>query len=163
VTTWQDLSARVGRRDKPYVLVHAVVLNGELTDPEEIAQGFEDAWVSCEWPGQAATPSVWMAVLGEALDLDTEYLHGTEVRSKDELPQSVTLYRGATPEHAEGMSWTDDRERAEWFAGRFNGMASGEGRVYEVEATPDMVLARFDRRGESEWVLDPEYLDDLQG
>lgn len=156
--SWDELSARMGRNAKPHALIYAVLIDNDLTDPEEIAIGFEDAWVSCEWPGRAAEPTLWMSVLNEALDTDSEYLLGTEIRPKSELPDSVTLYRGAAEDAAQGMSWTDDLDRAEWFANRFGGRHGAK--VYTVEAYPEMVLARFDRRGESEWVLDPDLLPD---
>lgn len=161
MTTWNELSSRMGRNNKPHALVYAVVVNEVLTDPEEVAKGFEDAWTACEWPGRAASADLWLGVLGNALDIETEYLLESEVRPKSELPESVTLYRGAPEDAARGMSWTDNLERAQWFASRFPGYLDGN--VYTVEATPDMVLARFhESRGENEWVLDPDFLPEVE-
>jgi hypothetical protein len=91
-----------------------------------------------------------------------EYLNETNVRPNTELPQSITLWRGAIAKHRRGLSWTDDRDRATWFAGRFNGTLAKTAHLYRLDVTPEMVLARFSKRGESEWVLSPEALDEAE-
>jgi hypothetical protein len=67
--------------------------------------------------------------------------------------EPVTLYRGATPARARGMSWTDDRDRAEWFARRFDDSA----RVWTATLKPHDLLARIHApdggRGEHEYVV----------
>src|SRR5699024_7912132 len=55
---WADLSARIGRNDKPGVLFSAVV-SGVLTEAE-LRKGLEDTWTTCEWPGLAAEHDVWV-------------------------------------------------------------------------------------------------------
>lgn len=58
------------------------------------------------------------------------------------------------------MSWTDDLERAQWFADR--DLGKGAGRVYVCNAPPAALLAFISGRGEAEYVLDPSpgYLND---
>lgn len=70
------------------------------------------------------------------------------------LPDTFTIYRGAEPRHRKGLSWTIDREKAEWFARRFQ----RGGKVYSATARKVDVIAYFDCRGESEIVIDPEEL-----
>ncbi len=53
---WADLSARIGRNDKPGVLFSAVV-TGALSE-RELRRGIEDTWTTCEWPGRSASRGV---------------------------------------------------------------------------------------------------------
>lgn len=50
---WSELSARLGRDEKPGLLVGATG-SGLLSDPGELRVALEDTWTTCEWPGSAA-------------------------------------------------------------------------------------------------------------
>lgn len=73
------------------------------------------------------------------------------------LDDEITIYRGVTSYNADNvkaLSWTLDYDKAEWFSKRF-----GEaGTVYEAQIEKAHILAYFDRRNESEIIVDPEYL-----
>lgn len=152
--TWADVSAGLGRRDMPHALVYAVIMDEVITDPEEVAIGIESAWVSTEWPLSAADPDVWLNVWSYATDDGLTYLEGDQITDIANLPETLTVYRGAAPGYERGMSWTTDLERARWFANRFN---QGH-EVFVAEVPREAVLARFGRRGEDEVVIDPDYL-----
>lgn len=155
MTGWHDLSARAGRNDLPVILYKAIA-SGTLYHPSEIARGVSDAWTACEWPLRIADAEVWQWMFMRALD-QTEYLLEGRIRPARELPATTTLWRGAEEDYRCGMSWTDDRDRAVWFATRF---PHRDARLYRIEATPNMVLARYDlARGEREWVLDPYLIE----
>ncbi len=161
--SWSEVSARLGRNDMPYALAMAVLVNGEMTDADDIAQGVTDAWCSAEWPAQALDASIWWNLFDHAVASPCDYLHDGVARDREELPgPEVTLYRGAIEDHRYGMSWTDNLERATWFANRFNGMSGGAvGKVWQVTVDADVILARFqERRGEDEFVLDPHLIED---
>lgn len=160
---WSTVSARLGRNDLPAALVHAVFINNTLTEPEDIAAGVASAWTMCEWPEQAVDQDLWSMLYAYAVeDLVDSYLHDDDIRGRDDLPEQVTLWRGAIEDRRLGMSWTGDRKRAEWFAHRFDGMTDKVGKVYQVTVDRELILARFEEgRGEDEYVLDPVYLDDL--
>jgi hypothetical protein len=67
------------------------------------------------------------------------------------LPDELTIYRGAREDlNEDGLSWTTDRARAEWFAKRFN--REGDAVVLEARVTKHDVLAYFTGRNESEVV-----------
>lgn len=75
--------------------------------------------------------------------------------------EPLTLFRGAVPRHARGMSWTPDRALAEWFAHRFDALSPGF--VYVVEAPPAAVLwAGTNGRKEQEVIVDPRLLPRLR-
>jgi hypothetical protein len=158
MTTWAKLSERAGRNDMPAILVYACA-HGQLL-PKEVAKGLADAWTMCEWPRQAMESKYWRIIFGMALD-DHEFIKDNgEIGLHSELEPTLTLWRGAMPEYREGMSWTDDRDLAKWFATRLN----FSGCLYEITIPNDAILANFNNRGEREFVVDLDLLfeDDIQ-
>jgi hypothetical protein len=164
MSTWSEVSARQPRRDLPYLLAMAVLVNGDIVDQEEVAKGVADAWTMPEWPGLALDYSVWGNLFGEALGaFDDCYLTDDgEVQSREDLPETLVLYRGAAAGHEDGMAWTTNLDRATWFATRFNGQVGGVHTVRRIEVDRDAVLAVFHRRGEDEYVLDPGLIEDYE-
>lgn len=80
----------------------------------------------------------------QALMYDDEY------KTYKGLPETFTVYRGVTPgRNPDGMSWTRDLSKADWFSRRF-----GDGYVLEGIANKKDVLAFFSRRGEEEVVIE---------
>lgn len=80
----------------------------------------------------------------QALMYDDEY------KTYKDLPETFTVYRGVTPgRNPNGMSWTRDLSKADWFSRRF-----GDGYVLEGIANKKDVLAFFSRRGEEEVVIE---------
>ena len=72
----------------------------------------------------------------------------------------MTVCRGVTSYNAKNikaLSWTLDRDTAEWFAHRFG----EEGTVYEAQISKEHILAFFNGRNESEVVVDPKYLEQI--
>jgi hypothetical protein len=68
------------------------------------------------------------------------------------LPETMTVYRGG-PEG--GISWTLDRERAQWFADRF-----GVGHpLWTTAVTKAQVFGFLTGRGEQEIILDPDEVE----
>ena len=84
-----------------------------------------------------------------------------ELRQLQALEDPVTVYRGVTPHNARNiraLSWTLDRDTAEWFAHRFG----EDGTVYEAQIAKAHILAVFLGRNEWEVVVDPKYLEQVQ-
>lgn len=80
----------------------------------------------------------------QALMYDDEY------KTYKDLPETFTVYRGVTPgKNPDGMSWTRDLSKADWFSRRF-----GDGYVLKGIANKKDVLAFFSRRGEEEVVIE---------
>lgn len=170
-TTWEEVSARAGRNDMPAILAN----NWSRLSRTERAKGLHEAWVLAEWPEQylAFAPGqlksypeglggwyLWTKMFRNVCREERDYLHNDDVRPMTELPEWITLYRGAIEDLQGGMSWTDDEGLARWFASRFNGMYTQKyepqnGHLYRLEAQREFVLAKFDiRRNESQYVLD---------
>ena len=77
-----------------------------------------------------------------------------------DLDDVVTVYRGVTSmneKNVKALSWTLDRDTAEWFAHRF-----GEnGTVYEAQIQKQHIYAYFSGRNESEVIVDPKHLMEI--
>ena len=77
-------------------------------------------------------------------------MYDDEYKTYKNLPETFTIYRGVTPgRNPDGMSWTRDLSKADWFSRRF-----GDGYVLEGIANKKDVLAFFSRRGEEEVVIE---------
>lgn len=130
--------------EKPYRMqaVRRLYEDGHLTDRATLTELFHSVWTNIE--------NVWQC------HEDVEYLLPLLDRDtllKDEfmaaLPDTITVYRGHQHVNENGMSWTTDREKAEWFARRY-GKA---GEVTERTVSKDDVLFATNEQGESEVVL----------
>ena len=109
------------------------------TDSENIYETIED-W---KWLWSSSHPGRENAMTPE------------ERKALRDLPTTLNIYRGIShPNKDGGMSWTIDRNKAEWFARRFG----NHSRVLTGRVTRDAVYAFFLGRGESEVVVDPEYI-----
>lgn len=76
------------------------------------------------------------------------------------LDDVVTVYRGVTSYNAKNvkaLSWTLDRDTAEWFANRYG----EQGTVYEAQIEKEHICAVFQGRNEAEVIVDPTYLLDI--
>lgn len=143
---WAEVSARAGRNDLPYLLF----TNLHQIDPADLPQAVTNAWQMAEWPEQHADQELWLM----AFEMAGFTVDG-EPADRAVLPETMTLYRGCTPERLNGMSWTTDLKTAQWFAKRFG----DEGEVYQIEIPSEFVLAKIDGRKEAEVVVDTLALD----
>lgn len=81
-----------------------------------------------------------------------------ELKQYLDLPDKLTVYRGIRGRGSlKALSWTTDRNQAEWFAKRWN----KGGQVYSATVKKEDVLAVFSSRGESEIVVDYTKLSDI--
>ncbi len=113
------------------------------TDSENIYESFED-W---QW--------IW-----DSIAVNRESAMSNEEQAEFAvLPDTLVIYRGVEPQGTElGMSWTTDRDKAVWFARRFN----GRGKVLKTEIAKSSALAYFTGRGESEIVVLPDMLGSVE-
>jgi hypothetical protein len=124
---------------------------------EATAQLVETCWNIPEWPSQLGK-NRWLKLwkrAGKVCNRDcAEYGEiGCAVAPEIE----ITLWRGASPKHKRGLSWTGDRSRAVWFASRFSSIF--ESKVYEVKVPARRILAHLTDRGENEYVVNVAGLD----
>ena len=85
-------------------------------------------------------------------------MYDDEYETYTALPENFIVYRGVTPgRNPNGMSWTREYDKAEWFSNRF-----GEGYVLEGTVNKKDVLAFFSRRGEEEIVIEAKNVQNKQ-
>jgi hypothetical protein len=86
------------------------------------------------------------------------YLSPENKEFLDSLPERVTIYRGVQrPSRYVGISWTLDREVAEWFAGR-NTLGGGIPTLLSGHAKKSNIVAVFTGRNESEVLILPRHV-----
>lgn len=144
---------------KPYKLgffKHAAPLLSE----QDAALFLSQSWIISEAPNldpnwsKRELVSLFRAIDPQKLMNDEEY---TLFQGLDNV---VTIYRGVTSYNAKNikaMSWTLNRDTAEWFAHRFG----EDGTVYEAQIEKKHIYAIFTGRNESEVIIDPKYLLNL--
>ena len=165
--TWERLSARAGRNDLPVILADSVLgengYQGVSLPLAEIPHAIGHTWPLAEWPQAALGLDVWLFLFGVLPD--DQYIDEDRLADTDRLPEYLHLYRGCAAGREMGMAWTEDRDRAVWFATRF-GSRWGEPMLLETNVPRELVLAKFHAgRGEAEWVIDVTCLEpaDLEG
>lgn len=150
-------SRATATRDAPF-FVGACVHAGCFT--EEVAvEAVAWSWSMPEWPEGNFGKPFWLRLFGAV-----GYLHHDRADDLTRTPPETVpdLWRGAISSRRKGLAWTADRERAEWFAQRWE--AGGHFKQLHLwhlpagAVEPRRVLARFDGRGEAEWVIDTRRL-----
>lgn len=147
-------------RDAPWICYRLVV--SESLTPEAARSLAAWAWTMCEFPEANFEPDGWRLVFwtlsrdgrGILTDADPDHDRDPNRPPLDVPDAPVRLYRGAVAARADGMTWTGSHERATWFAERFNGALDDTARVYTAVVEPHRIYARFDGRGEDEYVID---------
>lgn len=131
---------------------------------EEQAKGIEETWTLAEFPARLITPEDWYFMFDHVLEEQGFHLGDDGIiASNDVFPETLTLWRGALPEFREGMSWTDDKEQALWFAHRLD-HGDNIGKLYEITVGREIIIGRFNARRENEFVIHADELweDDVQ-
>lgn len=145
--------------NKPYYLTF-LKFSAPVLSQKDLGQLLADAWILEECPNQDRNVSK-QELLNLFRSVPPELLMNEEERAAYRtLDDPVTVYRGVTSYNAKNikaLSWTLDRETAEWFAHRFG----EEGTVYEAQIPKKYILAYFNGRNESEVVVDPKYLEQI--
>ena len=143
----------------PYALTFLKLASPYLSR-KDFSEILASAWINCEAPhndpelNKADLVFMFKSADPKALMEDDEY------EQLQELDDTLTVYRGVTSYNADNvkaLSWTLNKEKAEWFAHRFN----DDGAVYEAQIDKKHIFAIFNGRNESEVVLDPQYLTDI--
>ena len=138
--------------EKPYRLefFNAWYLSHRVS-VEDLRQYLPDLWTSTEFPLGSDDDGEWLINLFREIGF---YSDNGWAAPKQPMP----IFRGG---RQDGMSWTLDRRVATFFAKRFNPEQPLP--LYSAIAPPESVLAVFmDARGESEVVVDPSLLTEVE-
>lgn len=171
---WRKLLKRsIDAKDNPYgifmMLHHAYAMTflkyaGEYMSDKDFAKILGDAWVQAENANDdvEVTQEEQLEMFRRA---PKKYLmSNSERKAFYALPDEVTVYRGLEDvfEHElHALSWTTDIHTAEFFANRFHKKGDAPGCIYQAKISKAHILAYFDRRDESEVIVEPAYLTDI--
>lgn len=117
-----------------------------------------ELWTDTEFPRQHGLAR-WMHLFGRMTPGKERLMREEDRAVYVKLPDAITVYRGSWKDCESGLSWTTDRQRAEWFARRL--LKQGEkGVVTQGTAAKRDVIAYFGGRNESEVVINPRLVRD---
>lgn len=116
-------------------------------------------WIETELPSRCvdAWQGIWDAVGASPARLLV--MTANDRRGYAKLPDSLTVYRGATVGGERGWSWTLERSIAEDFAKRYELDGPHPPLICTAEIAKGDVLAYFEIGGEHELIVDPHELD----
>lgn len=141
--------------NKSYRLLYLDIIFHALP-PTERSKWLSEIWVESENPNMDVNVSLEESV---SLFRDDDILldvlmEEEELEYYNSLPDEFEVYRGVAVGRIDGgLSWTDKKEVAEWFAHRFD-TENEKGYVRKMKIKKEDVLAYFNRRGEDELVID---------
>jgi hypothetical protein len=143
----KDWSRFVFLHERPYRLNALLEIQDQLKDTQYWSL-LADTWIDTEnaWQNRAK----WRKLFNSNRPYSNYLMSEEEDNAMRSLPQMVTIYRGTSFKNEKGLSWTLSKEKAEFFAQRFN---ASKGRVLEKQVDKDQILAVFLGRGESEVIL----------
>ncbi len=118
-----------------------------------------EAWTDTEWP---STNPDWRALLSSPRRHPEAIMNRGERWLLANMGATITAYRGVRAQTEKrairsvraGYSWTVNRERAVWFAKRFEGI-HGKAFVAEAHIPRDAILAYLTERKEDEILVRP--------
>jgi hypothetical protein len=136
----------------PYHLTFFKYIKDYLSK-EDYARLLADAWVYSENPNQDVNVSVRTAA-GYFKKADKRLLMSEEdYKIYQSLPEEFPVYRGVgVGRNPDGLSWTAHKEKALWFAGRFD-TEKEHGYLQKATVRKVQVLAYFNIRNEDELVI----------
>jgi len=145
--------------DKSYALGFLKYAEPYLSE-KDFGQILSSAWIANEAPNSDPNISKHRFVRMFRATSPEYLMDAEELSQLQEMDDTVTIYRGVTSHNQtsiKALSWTLDRDKAEWFAHRFG----EEGTVYEAQIDKENILALFNGRNEAEVIVDPRHLKNI--
>jgi hypothetical protein len=131
--------------ERPYRLKAFLDIEQDVSD-KDYWKELGNVWIDSESPG--INKQVWKMLFNSQRADKSSLMTESEHKELAMLNDNLIIYRGAEPKYKTGISWTTDKEKAEWFAQRFG----NKGKVYTRKVRKEQVVGYFTRRGESEVV-----------
>ncbi len=134
-----DYEGFVCMTERPYRLDALVqIITTGKCNAEKLAHLLINVWIGSENPSN--NEFIWRGLFAEFRNTRTFQ------KSKQDLPPQITIWRGG---NKDGLSWTTDKEKANWFANRFNQSAP----VHKRIILRDEAVCFIPDRNESEIIL----------
>ncbi len=140
----------------PYKLTF-MKFNADFMSKKDFAQYLSDAWVTEDNPNMDVNvpPKESIKLFKKA---DKKFLmEKDDFEYYQNLPDKIEVFRGVSVGRTKyGLSWTDDKEKAEWFKNRFSNFSGNKNKGLMLRAIVEKndVLAYLNTRGEKELVVD---------
>ena len=135
----------------PYQLLFINLIESALSD-KELGELIDACWQGVEdISGDVNVSGKDLVKLLKRADKST-LMEQDELDKFNSLPDVIILYRGVTTynkNRKKAMSWTDDKEKALWFANRFK---SDEKELWTITVPKSQILACFNY--ENEFIVD---------
>ena len=128
----------------------------ELSD-EEYWDLASSVWIDSENIWQMRP--MWDNLLHANIPGRENMMKAEEITALSKLSSTIKVYRGCKLHNEDGLSWTTDRAKAEWFASRYRSKMEG---VFCLSGTVkrELVIAHLLGRDESEIIAFPEDVQD---
>lgn len=155
----RDVFEIYSRIEKPYALAFLKYATPFLSQ-KDFSLILGDAWLRSEQPNHDPNLSQKQLLKMFAVADPKILMEDVEQKRLSELDVVVTVYRGThsdKPNSERALSWTLNRDTAQWFANRYG----KDGTLYEAKIEKEHIHALFLRREESEVILDPKYLTEV--
>ena len=144
----KNWSRYVYLHERPY-RIHAFQTIMHILSPKEYWEIFGEIWTDTE--NQWQNKSDFKRLLNSKRPNREAMMTEQEIEFLSKLPETVTIYRGCRKNLNEnGMSWTLDYEKAQWFMNRLN--KYGDGKILTAVVPKSEIYAVFLGRNESEVV-----------
>lgn len=138
--------------NKPYMLTFFKYTK-DFYSIKDYGEWLSYIWTNSESPNNDVNCSIseitkWFKAVPIQMLMNEE-----ELKTYNLLPETLTVYRGVARErNPKGISWTNNKEKAEWFAHRFDNN-DYTGYIYEAEIKKSEILAYYSRMEEYEIVV----------
>ena len=118
---------------------------------KDFANLFREAWITSENPNDDVNVKIRTLVSWYKNSNKKYLMEEDDFNVYNNLEDEFTIYRGVgINRNPKGLSWTMNKEKAQWFANRFG----GNGYIETAKINKKDVLAYFNSRGEEEIVAD---------
>ena len=126
----------------------------DYMNEKDFAEYLADSWMSEENPNADVNVPIETSIKWFK-EANKQYLmNAKEFQTWNSFSDSFYIYRGVSVGRVPlGLSWTRDKEKAEWFQHRFDNN-DDTGFLQKVLINKENVLAYFNSRGEEEVVID---------
>ncbi|BAL84748.1 hypothetical protein SELR_pSRC400970 (plasmid) [Selenomonas ruminantium subsp. lactilytica TAM6421] len=125
----------------------------EYMSEKDYAKYLKQCWLDEEDPNQDINVSRKEAINFFRSASKKHLMEPADLEYYNNLPDTITIYRGVSPGRERyGLSWTDNREKAEWFKSRYENGKPGV--LLTATVSRKYVLCYIDDRNEKELVVD---------
>jgi hypothetical protein len=143
----KNFSLYIFLHERPYRVSAFKDIEHQLTD-ENYWKLLSRMWTDTENSYQDL--STWKNLFKSKRNQRHNLMTEDELDTMKSLDDIVTIFRGCVENlNEDGLSWTLDRDRAEWFANRFD----EKGIVIERTVSREEIVAYFNARGEEELII----------